>query len=114
MSDSRLDDETLVRVLKALADPRRFRMVQELAHAGELSCGELGGRFEVTQPTISHHLRVLAEAGILVMRHQGQHHYVSVNRELLDAVAGLLPGRLLAAPRAAGRRGPHLAGRGPG
>ncbi len=114
MAETKLDDETLVRVLKALADARRFRMVQELAHAGELSCGELGGRFEVSQPTISHHLRVLAEAGVLVMRHQGQHHYVSVNRDLLDEVAALLPGRLLAAPRAPGRRGPHFAGRGPG
>lgn len=111
MTDARLDDETLVRVLKALADPKRFRMVQELSHAGELSCGELGGRFEVSQPTISHHLRLLGEAGILVMRHEGQHHYVSVNRELLAAVGALLPGRLLAAPRGM-RHGPHPAGRG--
>ncbi len=110
MTDARLDDETLVRVLKALADPKRFRMVQELAHAGELSCGALGGRFEVTQPTISHHLRLLAEAGVLVMRHEGQHHYVSVNRELLDEVAAVLPGRLLALSRA-GRRGGHAPGR---
>jgi len=99
MSDARLDDATLIRVLKALADPKRFRMVQELAHAGELSCGDLGCRFSVSQPTISHHLRLLGEAGLLVMRHEGQHHYVSVNRELLDDVASLLPGRL------AGRRG---------
>lgn len=87
-------------MLKALADPKRFRMVQELAHAGELSCGELGGRFEVSQPTISHHLRLLGEAGLLVMRHEGQHHYVSVNRELLDDVASLLPGRLAGRHRA--------------
>ncbi len=113
MTDARLDDETLVRVLKALADPKRFRMVQELAHAGELSCGELGGRFEVTQPTISHHLRVLGEAGVLVMRHEGQHHYVSVNRALLDEIAAVLPGRLLALSHG-GRRGAHATGRGAG
>ncbi len=113
MTDARLDDETLVRVLKALADPKRFRMVQELAHAGELSCGDLGGRFEVSQPTISHHLHVLGEAGVLVMRHEGQHHYVSVNRALLDEVAALLPERLLAHAHG-GRRGARGTGRSTG
>jgi DNA-binding transcriptional ArsR family regulator len=99
MPESRVDDERLVRVLKALADPKRFRMVQELARAGELSCGMLGCRFSVTQPTISHHLRVLGEAGVLVMRHEGQHHFVSVNRELLDEVGALLPVRLFGGAR---------------
>jgi len=108
MPQSRLDDEALVRVLKALADPKRFRMVQELARAGELSCGMLGCRFSVTQPTISHHLRVLGEAGVLVMRHEGQHHFVSVNRELLDEVGTLLPARLFGGARP----GPPLVGRG--
>ena len=37
-----MDDDRLVRVLRALADPKRFRMVQELAQAGELCCGDLG------------------------------------------------------------------------
>ncbi len=113
MPESSLNDEALVRVLKALADPKRFRMVQELARAGELSCGKLGCRFSVTHPTISHHLRLLAEAGVLEVRREGQHHLVSVNRALLEEMAALLPARLLAVAHAA-RHGPRLVGRGPG
>jgi len=89
-----MDDDRLVRVLKALADPKRFRMVQALAEAGELCCGDLGRCFAVSQPTISHHLKLLAEAGVLTARHDGQHHFISVNRGLLDEVSALLPARL--------------------
>lgn len=108
-----MDDTRLVRVLKALADPTRFGMVRELAQAGELSCGELGRRFAVSQPTISHHLRLLGEAGVLAVRHEGQHHLVSVNRALVEEVAGLLPARLASAAALA-RRGRRVAARGAG
>src|SRR2546426_12600221 len=89
-----LDDALLVRVLKALAHAKRFRMVQEIAAAGELSCGEIGERFQLAQPTISHHLKILHDAGILQVRREAQHGFLSVNRELLDSVLELLPGRL--------------------
>jgi ArsR family transcriptional regulator len=81
-----VDDQALLRVLKALAEPRRLRMVQELAAAGELSCGELGKRFPIRQPTMSHHLRVLRDAGLLVVRREGLQALVSVNQDLLDRV----------------------------
>jgi len=99
-----MDDASLVRVLRALADPKRFRMVRELAEAGELCCGELGQRFAVSQPTVSHHLKLLAEAGVLRVRHDGQHHFISVNRSVLDELSALLPARLRAG-RARPRRG---------
>src|SRR5438105_9346002 len=63
-----MDDGVLVRVLKALADPTRFRMVQEIAAAGELTCGQVAGHFDVSQPTISHHLKILSDAGIIQTR----------------------------------------------
>jgi ArsR family transcriptional regulator len=89
-----LSDGELVRALKALADPMRFRIVQEIAEAGELSCGAVTERFDVSQPTISHHLKILLEAGLLVQRTEGKHHYTSVNRALLTSLVALLPRRL--------------------
>jgi ArsR family transcriptional regulator, arsenate/arsenite/antimonite-responsive transcriptional repressor len=94
-----VENDKLVRVLKALSDPKRFRMVQEIAAAGELSCGQIGEKFPLSQPTISHHLKILSEAGILVARQEAQHHFISVNQELLTEVAGLLPARLLGAQK---------------
>jgi len=86
-----VDDSTLVRILKALADERRFRMVREIAAGGEMSCGEVGERFDVAQPTISHHLKILVDAQILAIRRQGQHGLVSVNYELVqEAIGGAL------------------------
>jgi ArsR family transcriptional regulator len=89
-----IDDARLVRVLKALADPTRFRMVQEIAAAGELSCGEVQEHFDVSQPTISHHMKVLADAGILLQRIEGKHRYTSVDQALLQSVVDLIPTRL--------------------
>jgi ArsR family transcriptional regulator, arsenate/arsenite/antimonite-responsive transcriptional repressor len=89
-----LEDKELVKVLKALADAGRLKMIQEVAAAGELSCGQVAEHFDVSQPTISHHLKILKEAGILHDRQEGKHHYISVNHALLNQVAGLIPVRL--------------------
>ena len=98
-----VDDRALVRALKALGDPTRFRMMQEIAAAGELSCGEVAERFDVSQPTISHHLAILIEAGVLVARQAGKHRYTSVNGPLLRRIGMLLPARLSTPARRAVR-----------
>jgi ArsR family transcriptional regulator len=98
-----MNDTDLVRVLKALADPIRFRMVQEIAAAGELSCAQIGEHFEVTQPTISHHLKILTDAEILVRRTEGKQHFTSVNQPLLKQVVHLIPTRLAPTARPARR-----------
>jgi DNA-binding transcriptional ArsR family regulator len=99
-----VSDGEIVRALKALADPTRFRMVQEIAAAGELSCGAVAERFDVSQPTISHHLKILLDAGLLVQRAEGKHHYTSVDRPLLSSLVALLPERLCPPVRQERRR----------
>jgi DNA-binding transcriptional ArsR family regulator len=91
-----LDDRALVRALKALGDPTRFRMVQEIAAAGELSCGQVAELFDLSQPTVSHHLNVLTEAGVLCVRVEGKHRYTSVNQPLLASLSRVLRVRLAA------------------
>lgn len=99
-----MDDLKLVRALKALADKSRFQMVRQISGAGELSCGEVGEWFDLKQPTISHHLKILVDAEILCIRRQGQHALISVNQQTLDEVASLLPRRLTSRPRPAQTR----------
>jgi ArsR family transcriptional regulator len=89
-----LEDDRIVRVLKALGDPKRFHMFQEIAKAGELSCSQIGKRFPLSQPTISHHLKILHDAGVLAVREEGQHHFISVNQALVAGVLKMLPRRL--------------------
>ena len=94
-----MDEEKFVKILKALGDPKRLRMVQEVARAGELSCGQIGGRFRLSQPTISHHLKILAEAGLLQVREAGQQHFISVDLDLIRQVTDFFPTGLTAAPK---------------
>ena len=102
-----LDDRALVQALRALGDATRFRIVQEISAGGELCCGQVAERFDVTQPTISHHLKVLCTAGVLSVRNQGKHRYISVNQPLLTNMAHQLPARLMPVPQR-----PRLARRG--
>lgn len=55
----------------ALADPTRRRIVELLA-AREYAAGELARRFDMTQPAVSQHLRLLREAGVVRMRREAQ------------------------------------------
>ncbi|HWP85577.1 MAG TPA: metalloregulator ArsR/SmtB family transcription factor [Terriglobia bacterium] len=94
-----LDEDQMVRVFKALADPKRFQMLREIAKAGELSCSQIGGRFPLSQPAISHHLRILYDARLLRVREEGQHHFIAVNPRLVRGVLQALPKLLRRRPR---------------
>ena len=86
-----MPEAALVKVLKALADRKRIRMTRAIAAAGELSCGQVKALFHLSQPTISHHLKILADAGVIAVREAGQHRFISVNRDLIHEIADVLP-----------------------
>ncbi len=79
-------------VLKALADPVRLRIVSlVLAHEGGEACVcELTPEFELTGPTLSHHLKVLYEAGVLERERRGTWVYYRAVPRLLTRVSELL------------------------
>ena len=70
---SRQQAEQIAPLLKALADPVRLRLMSLVAsHPGGEACVcDLTGAFELSQPTISHHLKVLHEAGLLEREKRG-------------------------------------------
>ena len=86
-----MDEAGLVKALKALADKKHIQMTREIASAGELSCGEVKDCFHLSQPTISHHLKILADAGVITVREAGQHRFISVNHDLIHEIAAVLP-----------------------
>jgi ArsR family transcriptional regulator len=63
-----------IRVARALGDRTRFRMLRAVSER-ERSCQELTALFPVSQATISHHLKVLAEAGLVSARREGPFHF---------------------------------------
>jgi ArsR family transcriptional regulator len=84
----------IVPLVKALADPVRLRLVSLIAsHAdGEACVCDLNDAFELSQPTISHHLKLLHEAGILDRQKRGVWVYYRVNADALSDLANLLGG----------------------
>lgn len=89
-----------VRVAKALGDPTRFRMLRAIAGREEVSCQELTGLFRLAQATVSHHLKVLTQAGLVSARKQGPFHYYRAHRDALEAHGATLAEAFGAAPRA--------------
>ena len=73
----------LDRTFRALADGTRRSMVHALARGGSRSASDLGRRFRSAQPTISKHLKVLEEAGLVVRRVEGRVHRFTLRRQPL-------------------------------
>lgn len=82
------DAETLARALKALADPARLRILSLVAAApeGEICVCELPAPLGLSQPTVSHHLKVLVDAGFLDRSKRGTWAFYRLVPGSLDAV----------------------------
>ena len=82
----------LARLLKALADPTRLRLVSMVAaHKGGEACVcDLTVPLGLTQPTISHHLKILVDAGIFAREKRGVWAYYSLVPGAMDALAAML------------------------
>ena len=86
----------LAKRFKALGDPVRLRLLSRIASApdGEICvCDLTGGDFEVSAPTISHHLKVLREAGLITGERRGTWVYYRPESTELDRLSALLGGR---------------------
>ena len=85
------DVEHRAKVFKALADPTRLRLVLHLAQSGPASGVELAEACGMSVALLSHHWKVLGEAGLLSTRREGQSRYCSLDvAALKDAVGALL------------------------
>ena len=78
------------KLFKALADETRLNIVRRLAEEGEVCACNLGC-CDLAQPTVSHHLKVLREAGLVNTDKRGLWVYYSLNREKLEVLRSWLP-----------------------
>jgi len=85
--------ERMAAIAKALGDPIRLQLVDVLRkHAGKVCVCELVPLFELSQPTVSHHLKVLREAGIVDSERKGLWAYYYVIPSALEGLGAWLPG----------------------
>ena len=81
------DAQELVTMLKALADPVRLRLVNLIARSGEACACDLPALLDRSQPTISHHLKVLVDAGLLEREKRGKWAWFRVRTDQLQALS---------------------------
>jgi ArsR family transcriptional regulator len=97
-------DRRLLAVLRALSDGTRLRIFGRIAGGrGPVCVGELAGRSPVSQPTVSHHLKVLREAGLVTVSRRGTWSWWAPAPGGLEVLRRALDGALGAGP-AGGRR----------
>jgi ArsR family transcriptional regulator, arsenate/arsenite/antimonite-responsive transcriptional repressor len=86
----KLSDEHIVIIAKALADKTRLRILNEIARGKSITCGEAEKIAGLSQPTVSHHLKVLYDAGLLITQKNGRHVNIAVNKKALDDFSKLI------------------------
>ena len=83
--------ERMAEVAKALGDPIRLQLVDVLRkHAGKVCVCELVPLFDLSQPTVSHHLKVLRDAGLVDSERRGLWAYYYVNAGAFEELSGWL------------------------
>ncbi len=86
----------VVKMLKAIADGNRYRIFNLLMDNGETCACELLKDFNISQPTLSRHMKVMVDSGLVSVRKDAQWMKYSVNQDALkvlrDALSGTVPG----------------------
>ena len=73
-----------IKIFKALAAPTRYEMIKMLLNCEEVGCSEFESSFQLSRSAMSHHYRVLENAGLVTSRKEGLHVYYRVEKEQLD------------------------------
>lgn len=81
--------EATAELFRALGDPTRVRIVNRIASAGAPVCACDLNSLGVSQPTVSHHLKKLTEAGLLEREQRGKWAYFALNRDAVDTLAAV-------------------------
>jgi ArsR family transcriptional regulator len=78
-------------ILKALADPRRFELLERIAKAGcPLGCAQARAALPISAATLSHHIKELETAGLIHVRREGKFHFLTLRPGVLQSIVAIL------------------------
>ena len=83
-------EDHIVMIAKAFSNKTRVRILQEIAKRGRITCGDAVDIAFLSQPTVSHHIKVLVDAGLLNAEKDGRHVIITVNKEVIDEFTELV------------------------
>jgi ArsR family transcriptional regulator len=88
---TRLTSARRTAVLKALADPRRFELLEQIAKARcPLGCADARAALPISAATLSHHIKELEAAGLIQVRREGKFHFLTVRSGVLAGLIKIL------------------------
>lgn len=85
-----LTDEQMQEISQAIADPRRFAILQQIANASTCACSAVRESHDISAATISHHLKELSDAGLIDVEREGRTAALSLRRDIWSAYLGRL------------------------
>jgi len=88
----KLTDVEVAQIGKALGDPNRLAIYTQISQSDELFCGEMHAKHTISAPTLSHHLKVLSDLGLITFRKDGLNVYYRVVPEKFKAYLKYLAG----------------------
>lgn len=77
-----MDSRQFQRISKALADPRRYEILTRIAKQNELACSDVRCDLPITAATLSHHIKELANAGLIEVRREAQFLHMKLRRKV--------------------------------
>lgn len=77
-------------ILKALADPKRFELLEHIAHAKCLGCTQAHEALAISPATLSHHIKELHTSGLIDVRREGKFAFLSIKPGVLEALSAYL------------------------
>jgi ArsR family transcriptional regulator, arsenate/arsenite/antimonite-responsive transcriptional repressor len=78
-------------ILKALADPKRFELLERIARSScPVGCGAAREALAIAPATLSHHIKELQTSGLIDVRREGKFHFLSIKPGVLEAIAASL------------------------
>jgi ArsR family transcriptional regulator len=89
---ARMTDKEVAQIGKALGDPNRLAIYSQIAQHDELFCGEMHAKHTISAPTLSHHLKVLHDLGLITSRKDGLNVYYRVVPERMASYLKYLAG----------------------
>jgi len=90
-SPARLTRVQRTALFKALADPKRFELLERISRAScPLGCTDAREALAISPATLSHHIKELETAGLILVRREGKFHFLSVKPGILEALADYL------------------------
>jgi len=87
MSPEKSEHKFIEKAMSAIADPCRLSILEEISRKGEMCCCDVQGLTGLSQPTCSHHIKLLTDSKLIECRKEGRNHFFSLNKNNFKKVS---------------------------